>query len=242
MNYSVNISENASGVAMAIANEIYQRATSAKSENRFLNIAVSGGSTPRLLFEILATDYEKNMPWEILRFFWVDERCVPPADAESNYGMTFNTLLSKIKIPDANIFRIKGEFEPELEAIRYSKTLSEELTEENNYPVFDLILLGMGDDGHTASIFPDQIHLDTVPESAAVAQHPVSGQKRITLTGNTIRNAHEVFFMITGENKSEIFAEIIQNNPRARKFPAAYIHDLNGNARFFVDRAAATLI
>ena len=240
MNYNIHILNDASAVATEIANEIAKKALSAKSENRFLNIAVSGGSTPRLLFEKLATVFGDILPWEILCIFWVDERCVPPLHSESNYGMTYDTLLSKIKIPEKNIFRMKGESNPESEVIRYAEILSAELPVENNYPVLDLILLGMGDDGHTASIFPNQMHLNAVAEFVAVARHPVSGQKRITLTGNTIRNAREVFFMITGENKAEIFSEIIQKKPNANQYPAAFMGSSNGSASVYVDKTAAS--
>lgn len=240
MNYNLHILNDASAVATEIANEIYKKALSANSENRFLNIAVSGGSTPRLFFEKLATDFNEILPWKNLRIFWVDERCVPPFHSESNFGMTYNSLLSRINIPKENIFRMKGEVEPESEAIRYSKILSAELPVVNNYPVFDLILLGMGNDGHTASIFPNQMHLNVVSESVAVAQHPVSGQKRITLTGNTIRKAHEVFFVITGENKAEILAEIIQKKPNANQYPAAFMGSSNGSASVYVDKTAAS--
>jgi 6-phosphogluconolactonase len=242
MNYKLHISENAVGVAKSIAEEIYIKAKNKKSENTFLNLAVSGGSTPRLLFEILAAEYNETMPWEAVRIFWVDERCVPPLHPESNYGMTHDALLSKIDIPASNIFRMKGEEEPESEAIRYRNILVNELSSANNFPVFDLILLGMGDDGHTASIFPNQMHLNTFSESVAVATHPVTGQKRITLTGNTIRNAHEVVFMITGENKAKILAEIVKQKPQAKNYPASYMYSINDVTIFYVDSNAASLL
>lgn len=242
MNYKLHISENAVGVAKSLAEKIYIIAKNKKSENSFLNLAVSGGSTPGLLFEILAAEYKETMPWKSVRIFWVDERCVPPLHQESNYGMTHDALLSKIDIPASNIFRMKGEEEPESEAIRYRNILVNELSSANNFPVFDLILLGMGDDGHTASIFPNQMHLNTLSESVAVATHPLSGQKRITLTGNTIRNAHEVVFMITGENKAKILAEIVKQKPQAKKYPASYMHSVNDVTIFYVDSTAASLL
>jgi len=242
MNYKLHISENAVDVAKSIAEAIYIKAQKKKSENSFLNIAVSGGSTPRLLFEILATEYNEKMPWETVRIFWVDERCVPPLHPESNYGMTYDTLLSKVQIPEKNLFRMIGEEEPESEAIRYRNILVNELLSANNFPVFDLILLGMGEDGHTASIFPNQMHLNTLSESVAVAIHPITGQKRITLTGNTIRNAHEVVFMITGENKAKILAEIIKQKPQAKKYPASYMYSINHATIFYVDSTAASLL
>lgn len=242
MNYKLHISENAVGVAKSLAEAIYIKAKNKKSENIFLNLAVSGGSTPRLLFEILAAEYNETMPWEAVRIFWVDERCVPPLHPESNYGMTHDALLSKIDIPASNIFRMKGEEEPESEAIRYRNILVNELSSANNFPVFDLILLGMGDDGHTASIFPNQMYLNTLSESVAVATHPITDQKRITLTGNTIRNAHEVVFMITGENKAEILAEIIKQKPQAKNYPASYMYSINDVTIFYVDSTAASLL
>ena len=163
-----------------------------------ITVALSGGSTPKVIFDILAADFGNEVEWSKFYFFWGDERCVPPTDEQSNYKMTVDHLFSKIDIPERNIFRIQGENDPELEALRYSAVLEKELRLENEVPQFDLVILGMGDDGHTASIFPHEIELWDASESCAVATHPDSGQKRVTISGDVINNASAVAFLVTG--------------------------------------------
>jgi len=194
MNHKLHIYENAESASRAVAELIKDEAGLKESESEKLNIAISGGSTPKFLFTLLAEEYEKSIPWKSVRLFWVDERCVEPSHIESNFGMTYDALLRKSVIPAQNIFRMKGEDFPEDEAERYSKLLWKELPVRNGFPVFDIILLGMGDDGHTASIFPNDMTLMSADISVGVGVHPVSGQKRITLTGKTICNAEQTVF------------------------------------------------
>src|SRR5690606_25240290 len=151
-------------------------------ENKTTHIALSGGSTPKVVFDYMAAHY-KEVDWSTVHLYWGDERCVPPTESESNYKMTVDHLLSKIDIPKDNIHRVRGEDLPELEAGRYGKVLEEELPIMNKVPQFDLVILGMGDDGHTASIFPDEIGLWDSANNCEVAIHPDSGQRRITITG-----------------------------------------------------------
>ncbi|MGB4415903.1 MAG: 6-phosphogluconolactonase [Paludibacter sp.] len=239
MNHKLHIYENAESASRAVAELIKDEAVLKESESEKLNIAISGGSTPKFLFTLLAEEYEKSIPWKSVRLFWVDERCVEPSHIESNFGMTYDALLRKSVIPAQNIFRMKGEDFPEDEAERYSKLLWKELPVRNGFPVFDIILLGMGDDGHTASIFPNDMTLMSADISVGVGVHPVSGQKRITLTGKTICNAEQTVFLITGENKAPVLKQIIKNEPSALNYPAAYIHDNKGNVDFYLDKLAA---
>jgi len=233
------IFKNAEETARAIAELIKGKANYYKSESRLLNIALSGGSTPKQLFQLLADEYENQIPWAAVRFFWVDERCVEPTDAESNYGVAYDTLFQKSFIPAENIFRMKGEDVPTEEAKRYAKLLYDELPVWNQFPVFDLMLLGIGDDGHTASIFPYNIELLNSELSVEVSQHPLSRQKRITLTGKTICNAEQIIFMAVGENKSKILKEIINKEAVAEKYPASYIKNRVGEVEFYMDILAA---
>ena len=177
-----------------------------------ITVALSGGSTPKVIFDILAADFGNEVEWSKFYFFWGDERCVPPTDEQSNYKMTVDHLFSKIDIPERNIFRIQGENDPELEALRYSAVLEKELRLENEVPQFDLVILGMGDDGHTASIFPHEIELWDASESCAVATHPDSGQKRVTISGDVINNASAVAFLVTGKSKAEKIKTIFKIN------------------------------
>jgi 6-phosphogluconolactonase len=219
--------------AQAISALLFERAQEHKSKGTFFSIAVSGGNTPKLLFEILVKDYFDIFPWQVLRIFWVDERCVSPTHLESNYGMTNATFLSKVPISSENIFRMKGENIPAKEAKRYETLVMSELPIENGIPKFDFILLGMGDDGHTASIFPSQMELLTCKEFVTIGKHPDSGQNRITLTGRTILNANEIVFFITGASKSIVLGEIIRDTNCSRQYPAHFIYKNSRNKLFF---------
>jgi len=204
-----------------------------------ITIALSGGSTPKLLFDHLASHYSRSMDWSKMHFFWGDERCVPPDHSESNYKMTLDHLLSKIEIPDENVHRVKGEMEPQLEADRYAVEIKNLVAVEGDLPKFDLVMLGMGEDGHTASIFPQQMHLLQSENICEVSTHPESGQKRITLTGKVINNAAQVVFLVTGKSKAERMFEILEQQGDWKDYPAAYIQPHNGNLMWFLDRTAA---
>ena len=124
--------------------------------DKTFNIAVSGGSTPALMFDLWANEYADITPWKRMKLYWVDERCVPPEDSDSNYGMMRSLLLGIVPIPYENVFRIRGEVKPAKEAVRYSELVSQQVPKKNGWPEFDIVLLGAGDDGHTSSIFPGQ--------------------------------------------------------------------------------------
>ncbi len=202
-----------------------------------VNIALSGGSTPALMFRLWAEQYDAKTPWERIRFFWVDERCVPPTDKESNYGMTRDNLLNKINIPEENVVRIKGENTPEEEALRYETKVRSMVPEEEGFPQFDIVLIGAGDDGHTSSIFPGQEHLLTTQRAYALSTHPKTGQQRIALTGMPIIHAQRLIFLLTGKNKAQVLADIIEQNDAG---PAAYVgHHALHTVEVFTDKAAA---
>jgi len=211
------------------------------SGNSF-NLAISGGETPDLLFSVLAEKYADSSLWHKVHFWWVDERMVPANDPESNFGNAQKLLFSQISIPEENIHRIKGENTPESEALSYSAQIRRTLTILNGWPVFDLILLGMGDDGHTASIFPNQMELLESDQICEVATHPLTGQKRVTITGKIINNASKICFLITGSNKAERFSEIWANLENAHQLPAAHIHPIKGDLQWYIDQSAAQAI
>lgn len=207
------------------------------SGNEF-HLAISGGKSPDLLFNILAEKYADSVLWQKIHFWWVDERMVPPNHPESNFGVVQNLLFSKISIPEENIHRIKGEHTPETEARSYATQIQEKIPVQNEWPVFDLILLGMGDDGHTASIFPNQMELLASEKVCEVATHPVSGQKRVTLTGKVINQARKICFLVTGTGKAERLNEIWHVPELANLLPASCIR----NAEWYMDEQAAKLI
>ena len=242
MNSNIHIFENPEKTAKAVAELILTKAEEKLKRSLPFNIAVSGGNTPKLLFSVLASEYELKIPWHFIRLFWVDERCVPPTHPESNFGMTYESLLKNVPIPDNNIFRMIGEADPEKEAKRYQELLKTQLPLNKPVPQFDLILLGMGDDGHTASIFPNDLSLLDSEQFVVTSIHPVTDQKRITLTGTTINHAEEVVFLITGSSKTEILDQISNQKPGYKNYPASYIHSQNGAAQFYLDKAAAAKI
>jgi 6-phosphogluconolactonase len=207
------------------------------SGNEF-HLAISGGKTPDLLFDILSEKYPDSVLWQKVHFWWVDERMVPPTHPESNFGVVQNLLFSKIAFPEENIHRIKGENTPEKEVFSYSAQIQEKLKQQNGWPVFDLIILGMGDDGHTASIFPDQMELLVSEKICEVATHPVSGQKRVTMTGKVINSAREICFLVTGSNKAKRIDEIFEQRPEAEKLPANYIKTKKEEPEWYLDEAA----
>lgn len=230
--------ETAEKLAAAFKSAVDENTTNRKN----INIAISGGRTPKALFKILADEYKEKIIWKDIHFFWVDERCVPPEEQESNFGMTKKFLFDNIEIPEENIHRIKGENNPEKEAVRYSALLDKYLNFEKSLPRFDLIILGIGTDGHTASIFPNQLELIKSEKACAVAVHPETGQRRITLTGNVINNGARVVFMITGEDKADVVADIIKKKTGYEKYPSAYIEPVCGAYEWFLDSQAAKFL
>ena len=210
------------------------------SQEGFRSIALSGGSTPKLWFDLLADEYPQRLPWGELLFFWGDERCVPPEHPESNYGMTREHLLKKVPIAENHVFRIRGEAKPEEEASRYGNMLREHLPGTDGTPCFDLVVLGMGDDGHTASIFPYEMPLWDAREPCVVATHPETGQKRISISGRIINNARQVVFLVTGANKASRVRQIHQKLPGFEKLPASRVAPGSGRLLWMLDAAAAS--
>ncbi|MGB5205051.1 6-phosphogluconolactonase [Eudoraea sp.] len=212
------------------------------AKNTISHIALSGGSTPKEVFKELAEHFKNKIDWSKVQFYWGDERCVPPDDEKSNYKMATEYLFSKIELPLGNIQRIKGENEPLEEAKRYSDLLKKKLPNFKMQPQFDLVILGLGDDGHTASIFPNQINLWNSKAHCEVAEHPETGQKRVTLTGNIINNAKEVAFLVTGANKAEKVLEIIEKKGNCNTYPASLVEPRSGSLNWFLDADAAKFI
>lgn len=209
------------------------------SKSDMFHCALSGGSTPKLLFRYLAEKYPDSEVWGKLHVYWGDERCVPPHHEESNFKMTDDLLLSKVPIPKAHVHRVRGEDDPPEEAERYSDEVLKSTGSSSERPDFDMIILGMGEDGHTASIFPHQMELLESGQVCAVASHPTSGQKRVTLTGPVINDAREVVFLVTGAGKKEKIKEIFEKSGAWETYPTSFIHPENGSLVWFMDEAAA---
>ncbi len=231
------IGENINKLIVKLAEEIV--GIIKYSQKQSINIALSGGTTPKTLYEYIAAEYSNTVDWEKVYFWWGDERCVPPNSNESNYRMAKESILDKLKISPGNIIRIKGENNPENEAENYSTAMKNKLPAKNSLPVFDIILLGLGEDGHTVSIFPDQIKLFNSKRFAEVTVHPESKQKRITITGSVINNAVNIFFLVTGKGKANVINEIINKSGNFQAYPASLVLPKEANFKWYLDSEAA---
>ncbi|MEP7267478.1 MAG: 6-phosphogluconolactonase [Saprospiraceae bacterium] len=210
-------------------------------EGKFMSVALSGGSTPKKLFNYISSQEATDINWKKIKLFWGDERCVPPDNDESNYEMTKQNLLTNIDIPIENIFRILGENEPEKEAIRYARILGENLEKANGFPKFDIVFLGLGDDGHTASIFSGNTSLFNATNFCEAVKHPKSNQSRITIIGPVINNADVVIFLVTSKSKANIVAQLL-NNDEEMELPASLVNPASGNLFWLLDTDAAELL
>ncbi len=233
----------AQDMAMASARIFAARVEQAVAARGLARVAISGGSTPQATFKILAdpaNPFLTTIPWDKLFLYWVDERCVPPDHPESNYGVAKDLLLSKVSIPEANIFRMEGELDPEEAANRYESYLRNSMRLEGaESPSFDLLALGMGDDGHTASLFPHTDALNEIGRLCVANRVPQKDTWRITLTWPVINQAQEVVFEIEGPKKPDILAEVLTGSHDPERLPSQLIRPSNGKLLFLLDEVAA---
>jgi 6-phosphogluconolactonase len=226
----------------AAAEEVVRVATEAVSQRGRFTIALSGGSTPRNLYTLLATNARASLPWDRMFFFWGDERHVPPTDPDSNYRMVEETLLSKVPVPAANVFRIPGENPNAAAAAQaYEQTLRKFFAlQPGEFPRFDVILLGMGPDGHTASLFPRSAALQE--KSRLVVANWVEKflTSRITLTLPVLNAAHCVAFLVSGIDKAPALRAVLEGDAPGEQYPAKLVRPIDGKLIWFVDRAAAS--
>lgn len=228
-------------VAKAAAELFTTAVTSAANARGVARVAISGGTTPKAMFALLASEpFLKRVPWDKLDLYWVDERCVGPEDADSNYRMTREALLSKVPLPAERIHRMEGELKPEEAAARYEAAIRNGFRLEGaETPTFDLVLLGMGDDGHTASLFP---HTEALNEMShiVVANHvPQKDTWRITLTWPVINQGREVAFLIEGAAKAQVLHEVFQGAYQPETYPSQIIRPASGKLTLLLDAAAA---
>lgn len=229
-------------MAEKFSGELVRRIIDSSKEDRSFTVALSGGSTPEMLYSYISENFSKSVPWNSVHLFWGDERCVPPDSTESNYGSAERILIQKISIPARNVHRIRGEDDPYTESVRYSDEIKLFTTKKRSLPKFDLIVLGIGEDGHTASIFPANMQLYSSDKICEVTNHPSSGQKRITLTGRVINNADVVAFMVSGKKKAEIVRNIINKCPGHEKYPASEVNPSPGKLIWYLDQEAGSLL
>jgi len=226
----------------AAADELIHAATDAVAARGRFTIALSGGSTPKALFNLLATNARTTLPWEKMFFFWGDERHVPPTDPDSNYRMADEAMLSKIPVKAENIFRIAAE-NPDAAAAAdaYEKTLQKFFKlEPGQFPRFDLILLGMGPDGHTASLFPGSTGLQE--HSRLVIANWVEKFKtnRLSFTYPVLNAAARIAFLVSGTDKAPALHEVLESDAPGDQCPAKLVHPTDGKLIWLVDRAASS--
>lgn len=238
-----SVYDTAERVAAAAASTFAKHAAEAAAARGIARIAISGGSTPKRMFALLADQtkpFYAQVPWDKLDLYWVDERCVGPDDADSNFRMTREQLLSKVPLAGDRVHRMEGELDPEEAANRYESMIRINWKLEGaEAPVFDLVMLGMGDDGHTASLFP---HTDAINELGrlVVANHvPQKDTWRITLTWPVINQAREVVFLIEGRAKADVLHEVLCGDYDPEKLPSQLIRPRNGVLHLLLDAEAA---
>ena len=209
-------------------------------------IAISGGSTPKATFQLLADPtqpWRNRMPWDRLDIYWVDERAVPPDNAESNYRMTREALLDHVPLRSEQIHRIEGELDPVVAASHYESELRNSFRLEGaQSPRFDLVELGMGPDGHTASLFPHTEAIQEISRLVTANHVPQMNTWRITLTWPVIDHASSVFFLIAGEDKAKILKEVLTGPHDPERLPSQLIWPVSGILTLFLDKAAAALL
>ena len=234
------IKPNIESVCLAAADAILRLAKQSVSERGEFNLALSGGSTPKKLFQILAKPpYSTSIPWGKTRIFFGDERCVPPTHPDSNFAMASNALLKHINIDPLRVHRVQAELEPEDAANAYHTVLGGYLPLNNaNQAVFDLILLGLGDDGHVASLFPDTDILEEKEKRAAAVWVEKHNSWRISITLPTINSARNVWLLVTGEGKRDIVDRIFNYSSDVEPLPVERLNPQTG-VTWYLDEAAA---
>jgi len=241
------IHENSDVLARQAARYLTELFRESIRTSRRFTLALSGGSTPKGLYERLAeAEFSKILDWNSIHIFWGDERCVPPEHPESNYRMARESLIDHVPLPPQNVHRVRGEIEPQAASIAYEKELKAFFFAGHArfpaVPAFDLILLGMGDDGHTASLFPKMAALHE--QKRWVVAHHVEKLRswRVTLTPRVINAAHNILFLVSGRDKARCLKEVLQGPYRPEELPAQFIRPESGRLSWMIDAEAARLL
>jgi 6-phosphogluconolactonase len=257
----ISVFQTPDQLALAAAERFVELGHEFHGEFDRFNVALSGGNTPRRVYELLATERFKNrVGWHQVHFFFGDERMVPPDHPESNYRMAYEALLSEVPIPAINVHRIVGEGNAEESARRYENELRTFFAgpSGSSWPKFDLIFLGMGADGHTASLFPGSDALQEKSRWVVATKSEQSAPERITLTLPVFNHAANVMFLVTGKEKAQRLSEVLHPNPEvepvpdpgtepvpdpgAEPVPARMVQPIAGRLEWFVDSAAASML
>lgn len=230
---------DADALTEAMTEAILERGRKAIAERGRFTLALSGGNAPKPVYRLLA-ERQDQLDWSRVLLFWSDERTVPADHAESNYGMAFNTLLSGLKTP-YTAYRLRGEIDPHAAASEYEQIIRA-LFPGEDLPRFDLMLLGMGENGHTASLFPHTAVLDE--RQRLVAANDVDELKtwRLTFTVPLLNNARSVLFLISGQSKAEMLRRILHDEYQPHELPSQLIQPTDGELAFYIDSAAGSAL
>ena len=240
MKLDIRIFKDSEKLSQHAANIFTAQAAQAINERKRFLVVLNGGSTPTRLFQLLATEYREKIEWAKVHTFWGDERCVPPDDAGSSYGQARDMFLNHVPIPDSNIHRVNTSLSPAEAASDYAFILSQFSNSPLPVSRFDLIYLGMGEDGHTASLFPGSpvnVTELTLPVTAHYQDRPAN---RVTMTQLVFNQARMIVFMATGEKKAVTLAEVLSDRYNPELYPAQRIDPKNGELIWLVDEDAAS--
>ncbi|HEV2882310.1 MAG TPA: 6-phosphogluconolactonase [Pyrinomonadaceae bacterium] len=236
----MQIFADANEVARAAAERFAELARGNIAGNGRFSVALAGGSTPKRIYELLAgEDFGARLDWSRVHIFFGDERCVPPDDADSNYRMANEALLSRVGLPEENVHRMRGEGDAVANARLYEDELRGFFGADAAWPEFDLVMLGMGDDGHTASLFPGTHALDAQASWVTANWVEKFNTYRVTLTAPAINHARQVMFIVTGAGKAERLHEVIHGAHDPQRLPSQLIQPRAGALAWFLDEAAA---
>lgn len=245
MELKLRLYQDLSALSHAAAETVCAELTQAVQTRGAASIALSGGSTPAALFQLLAAEpYTTQVPWAHLHVYWGDERCVPPTTEGSSFKQAQELLLSRVAVPPENIHRVRGELPPAEAAAEYAQVLAHNAASGLQWPRLDVVLLGMGEDGHTASLFPGPITEaeKTQPTLAVMANYQNRPANRVTLTPRVFNDARQVLFLVAGAGKAEAVRAVLKGYANPIQWPASRIRPTLGTVTWLLDEAAAHLI
>lgn len=240
----IEVFPDSSALVAAAAEHVVRAANEAIGRAGRFSIALSGGATPRPLYELLGSaDCAGRVDWAKVHVFWGDERAVGPDAKESNYRMAKEALLDRVHVPVANVHRIEGELPPEVAAAAYERTLHEFFSGAGARGLaasFDLLLLGLGPDGHVASLFPGTAPVHETERWVLPNRSPLPPAERVTLTGPVLNRSQQVLFLVAGADKAARVVEVLYGPFEPDRLPAQTIQPIDGTVHWFLDRAAAS--
>jgi len=242
--HEICILENESAWAEGAADFLASTIDKTLRRQPLVRLVLSGGSTPHRLYRTLTRpEWARRIDWSSVLLFFGDERCVPPTHPDSNYGMAKKALIDPLQIAPQQVMRMQGEVEPQVAASRYEMTIRKAFPpDQTPFPRFDLIVLGLGNDGHTASLFPASPALHEQTRLVVATSSPIGVVHRLTMTLPLLNTAETIMFLVTGSSKASILRQALENHESAAPLPASQIHPLSGRLIWYVDRAASSAL